>query len=80
MNLKFVKKLIKKYGVKSWVESGVNVCEVCDKFEDCNYISWLDNYEKYGWLKFCSSLKECICGHCGGIELNNGQMIYYNII
>lgn len=80
MELKEVKKLIKMHGVKSWVECGVNVVKVGDKLiTDGEKFSRLDVYSKDGFLKFVDE-KDCICGSCGGIELNNGSWIHYNIL
>lgn len=80
MELKDVKKMIKQHGVKSWVECGVNVVKVGDKLiTDGEKFSRLDYYTKNSWLEFVSEC-DCICGSCGGIELNNGTNIFYNIM
>lgn len=55
MELKDAKKLIKKVGVKSWLEAGVNVVKVGDKLLDStDTFSRLDYYAKRGnGVKFC---------------------------
>lgn len=79
MDMKLLKNLIKKYGVKSWIECGVDVCKVGDKLLKTNTMSRLKYYDDHNWLRFCSK-EECITGSCGGIELNNGLIIWYNVI
>ena len=55
MELKDAKKLIKKIGVKSWIESGTNVVKVGDKLIDpTESFSRLDYYAKHLGIKFCS--------------------------
>ena len=80
MELKDVKKLIKKIGVKSWVESGVDVIEVGDKLLDStDTFSRLDYYAKRGkGVKFCEEKELKI--PCGEIELNNGAFLRYNVL
>lgn len=55
MELKDAKKLIKKIGVKSWIESGADVVELGDKLLDStDTFSRLDYYAKRGnGVKFC---------------------------
>lgn len=80
MELKDAKKLIKKVGVKSWLEAGVNVVKVGDKLLDStDTFSRLDYYAKHGnGLKFCEEKELNI--PCGEIELNNGAFLRYNIL
>lgn len=80
MGLKDVKKLIKKVGVKSWLEAGVNVVKVGDKLLDStDTFSRLDYYTKCGGgVKFCEERELKI--PCGEIELNNGAFLRYNIL
>lgn len=80
MELKDAKKLIKKVGVKSWLEAGVNVVKVGDKLLDpTDTFSRLDLYAKHGnGLKFCEEKELNI--PCGEIELNNGAFLRYNIL
>ena len=79
MELKDAKKLIKKIGVKSWIESGTNVVKVGDKLIDpTESFSRLDYYAKHTEVKFCS--EEELTVPCGEIYLNNDTLICYNII
>ena len=80
MELKDAKKLIKKVGVKSWLEAGVNVVKVGDKLLDStDTFSRLDYYTKCGGgVKFCEERELKI--PCGEIELNNGTFLCYNIL
>lgn len=80
MELKDAKKLIKKVGVKSWLEAGVNVVKVGDKLLDStDTFSRLDYYAKRGnGVKFCEEKELKI--PCGEIELNNGAFLRYNIL
>lgn len=79
MELKDAKKLIKKIGVKSWIEAGTNVIEVGDKLLDpTDTFSRLDYYKKYDSLEFCEEKELKI--PCGEIELNNGAFLRYNVL
>ena len=79
MDLKNAKKLIKKIGVKSWIEAGVNVVEVGDKLLDSTRIfSRLDYYAKYASVEFCE--EKDLKTPCGEIELNNGVFLRYNVL
>lgn len=79
MELKDAKKLIKKIGVKSWLEAGVNVVKVGDKLlNSTNTFSRLDFYAKRGGIKFCEEKKLKV--PCGEIELNNGAFLRYNVL
>lgn len=80
MELKDAKKLIKKIGVKSWLEAGVNVVKVGDKLLDStDTFSRLDFYMRRGnGVKFCEEKELKI--PCGEIELNNGAFLRYNIL
>lgn len=80
MELKDAKKLIKKIGVKSWLEAGVNVVKVGDKLLDStDTFSRLDFYAKRGGgVKFCEEKELKI--PCGEIELNNGTFLRYNVL
>lgn len=80
MELKNAKKLIKKIGVESWLEAGVNVVKVGDKLLDStDTFSRLDFYTKCGnGVKFCEEKELEI--PCGEIELNNGAFLRYNIL
>ena len=80
MELKDAKKLIKKIGVKSWLEAGVNVVKVGDKLLDpIDTFSRLDYYAKRGnGVKFCEEKELNI--PCGEIELNNGAFLRYNVL
>lgn len=79
MELKNAKKLIKKIGVKSWIESGTNVVKVGDKLIDpTDTFSRLDYYAKHMGIKFCSEDELKI--PCGEIELNNGAFLCYNVL
>lgn len=80
MELKDAKKLIKKIGVKSWIEAGVDVIEVGDKLLDStDTFSRLDYYVKRGkGVKFCEEKELKI--PCGEIELNNGTFLRYNVL
>ena len=80
MELKDAKKLIKKIGVKSWIESGADVVELGDKLLDStDTFSRLDYYTKRGnGVKFCEEKELKI--PCGEIELNNGAFLRYNVL
>lgn len=80
MELKDAKKLIKKIGVKSWLEAGVNVIKVGDKLLDStDTFSRLDYYAKRGnGVKFCEERELKI--PCGEIELNSGAFLRYNVL
>ena len=80
MELKDAKKLIKKIGVKSWIEAGVDVVKVGDKLLDpTETFSRLDYIAKHGnRLKFCEEKELNI--PCGEIELSNGVFLCYNIL
>lgn len=79
MELKDAKKLIKKIGVKSWIESGTNVIKVGDKLIDtAESFSRLDYYSKHMGIKFCS--EDELTVPCGEICLNNDMLIFYNVI
>lgn len=79
MELKNAKKLIKKIGVKSWLEAGTNVVEVGDKLLDpTDTFSRLDYYTKYRGIEFCEEKDLKI--PCGEIELNNGAFLRYNVL
>lgn len=79
MELKDAKKLIKKIGVKSWIEAGRNVVEIGDKLIDpTESFSRLDYYAKHLGIKFCS--EDELKVPCGEICLNNDTLIYYNVI
>lgn len=79
MELKDAKKLIKKIGVKSWIESGTNVVKVGDKLIDpTESFSRLDYYAKHMGIKFCS--EDELTVPCGEICLNNDMLICYNVI
>ena len=80
MELKDAKKLIKKIGVKSWLEAGVNVVKVGDKLlNSTDTFSRLDFYTiRCNGLKFCEEKQLNI--PCGEIELNNGTFLRYNIL
>lgn len=80
MELKDAKKLIKKIGVKSWIESGADVVELGDKLLDStDTFSRLDYYAKRGnGVKFCEKKELKI--PCGEIELNNGAFLRYNVL
>lgn len=83
-NTKFIEpidnlyKYIQQYGVKEWIEAGINVIDDM----------WLHGNRKYGRLqvyadndalRFCGYF-ETLVGKCGQITLNNGRIIYYNVI
>lgn len=83
-NTKFIEpidnlyKYIQQHGVKEWIEAGLNVIDDM----------WLHGNRKYGRLqvyadnnalRFCGYF-ETIAGKCGQITLNNGRIIYYNVI
>lgn len=80
MELKDAKKLIKKVGVKSWLEAGVNVVKVGDKLlNSTDTFSRPDFYTRRGnGVKFCKEKELNI--PCGEIELNNGAFLRYNIL
>ena len=79
MELKDVKKLIRKVGIKSWLEAGTNVVEVGDKLLDStDTFSRLDYYAKNNGVKFCKEKELKI--PCGEIELNDGAFLRYNIL
>lgn len=79
MKFKDVKKLIKKVGVKSWIEAGVDVVKVGDKLLDpTETFSRLNYYEKHNGIKFCEEKELKI--PCGEIELNNGAFLCYNVL
>lgn len=80
MELKEAKKLIKKVGVKSWIEAGVDVVKVGDKLLDpTETFSRLNYYAKRGnGVKFCEEKELKI--PCGEIELNNGAFLRYNVL
>lgn len=79
MELKNAKKLIKKIGVKSWLEAGVNIVKVGDKLLDStDTFSRLDYYAKHNGVEFCEEKELKI--PCGEIELNNGAFLRYNVL
>lgn len=79
MELKDAKKLIKKIGVKSWLEAGANVVKIGDKLLDpTETFSRLDYYAKNNGVKFCEEKELKI--PCGEIELNNGAFLRYNVL
>lgn len=79
MELKDAKKLIKKIGVKSWIESGTNVVKIGDKLIDpTESFSRLDYYAKHMGIKFCN--EDELTVPCGEIYLNNDMLICYNVI
>ena len=80
MELKDAKELIKKIGVKSWIESGADVVELGDKLLDStDTFSRLDYYAKRGnGVQFCKEKEFKI--PCGEIELNNGAFLRYNVL
>lgn len=79
MEFNEVKRLIRRYGVTKWIESGLNVLEVGDKLIGAHgTFSRLDYYNKNCGVKF--SEFEFIKCPCGKIELNNGKSIYYRVI
>ena len=79
MKFNEVKRLIRRYGVKKWIESGLNVLELGDKLIDsCETFSRLDYYNKHCGVRFSDF--ELIKCPCGKIELNNGKSIYYRVI
>ena len=79
MEFKDVKKLIKKIGVKSWLEAGVNVIKVGDKLlNSTDTFSRLDYYTKHNGVKFCEEKDLKI--PCGEIELNDGVFLRYNVL
>ena len=80
MELKDAKKLIKKIGVKSWLEAGVNVVKVGDKLlNSTDTFSRLDFYTRRGnGVKFCEEKELKI--PCGEIELNNGAFLRYDVL
>nr|DAQ94052.1 MAG TPA: hypothetical protein [Caudoviricetes sp.] len=80
MELKDAKKLIKKVGVKSWLEAGVNVVKVGDKLlNSTDTFSRLDFYTRRGnGVKFCEEKELNI--PCGEIKLSNGAFLRYNIL
>lgn len=80
MELKDAKKLIKKIGVKSWIEIGIDIVKLGDKLLDStNTFSRLDYYTRHGkGVKFCEKKELKI--PCGEIELNNGVFLCYNIL
>lgn len=85
-NTKFIEpidnlyKYIQQYGVKEWIEAGQDVLKIDDM--------WLHGNRKYGRLQTYADNNslhfygyfETIVGICGQITLNNGRIIYYNII
>ena len=79
MELKEVKKLIKRIGVKSWFEAGIDVVKVGDKLlNPTDTFSRLDYYTKHSGVKFCEEKELKIPG--GEIELNNGAFLRYNVL
>lgn len=79
MELKDAKKLIKKIGVKSWFEAGIDVVKIGDKLLDStDTFSRLDYYTKRNGVKFCEEKELKI--PCGEIELNNGTFLRYNVL
>lgn len=79
MELKDAKKLIKKMGVKSWIESGNDIVKIGDKLIDStDTFSRLDYYAKGKGVKFCEK-KELKIPY-GEIELNNGVFLRYNVL
>lgn len=79
MELKEVKKLIKRIGVKSWFEAGIDVVKVGDKLlNPTDTFSRLDYYTKHSGVKFCEEKELKI--PCGEIELNNGAFLRYNVL
>lgn len=79
MNFVTIKRMIKKHGVKSWLEAGTNVVEVGDKLINRNEpFSRLDYYYDDNSLAFCRRHELKI--PCGEITLNNGTTICYNVL
>lgn len=85
-NTKFIEpidnlyKYIQQYGVKEWIEAGQDVLKIDDMWLHGNRkYGRLQIYADYNSLRFCGYF-ETIVGICGQITLNNGRIIYYNII
>lgn len=79
MELKDVKKLIKKVGVKSWLEAGVDVVKVGDKLLDkTESFSRLDYYNQNLGVQFCDEAD--LKFPCSGITLNDGTTLCYNVV
>ncbi len=79
MELKEAKKLVKRIGVKSWMEAGTNVMAVGDRLlNPTDTFSRLDYYTKHSGVKFCEEKELKI--PCGEIELNNGAFLRYNVL
>ena len=77
--LENLKQYIKQYGVKQWLEAGIDVLYVSDAWLDENEtFARLETYDKRNTLHFCGYL-EMMTGKCGQIVLNNGRVICYNI-
>lgn len=79
MDLAICKKMVKKYGVKEWLEAGTDVLKVGDKLATKGETySRLNRYQKDGVLQFCTSEEQKI--PCGSIFLGNGEEICYNVV
>lgn len=79
MELKEVKRIVRKIGIKSWIEAGTNVMIVGDRLlNPTDTFSRLDYYAKHSGVKFCREKELKI--PCGEIELNNGAFLRYNVL
>jgi hypothetical protein len=76
--LESLKRQIQEYGVKQWLETGIDVLEIGDAYLSNNDFARLETYHKLNALHFCGYF-DTITGKCGQIVLNNGRVICYNI-
>lgn len=87
MDIKTVKKLIKTYGVKKWIEAGFDVVEAGDKLiNKKNKFSRLDMYDELPTLTltFYETEEELLntkfhFAPCGEITFGNGGRIFYEV-
>lgn len=87
MDIKTVKKLIKTYGVKKWIEAGFDVVKAGDKLiNKKDKFSRLDMYNELPTLTltFYETEEELLNSQnsfasCGEITFGNGGRIFYEV-
>lgn len=87
MDIKTVKKLIKTYGVKKWIEAGFDVVKAGDKLiNKKDKFSRLDMYNELQTLTltFYETEEELLnslvhFAPCGEITFGNGGRIFYEV-
>ena len=77
--LENLQQYILQYGVKQWLEAGVDVLQIGDAWlDEAEEFARLETYHKHNALHFCGYFG-MLAGKCGQIVLNNGRVICYNV-